>query len=210
MGMARPRQRFVFAAVRAWLKMVAGSYGTNCWLGRFAACPTRWIFLSCPILELLRQGMVDWQLVRRGIADQRVLDAMRKVLREAFVPSNIARYAYDDCALPIEAGQTISQPYIVALMAEAACLNAEDRVLEVGTGRAMRPRCTACWPREFIPSSGMLCWLQWRNGGSRRSAMTISKSVPATARLAGRRLRLSRPFLLPPAEPRSLSPGNSN
>ncbi len=87
-----------------------------------------------PDSELLRQGMVDLQLVRRGIADQRVLDAMRTVLREAFVPNNIARYAYDDCALPIEAGQTISQPYIVALMAEAACLNADDRVLEVGTG----------------------------------------------------------------------------
>ena len=59
---------------------------------------------------------------------------MRKVPREAFVPSGIARGAYDDCALPIEAGQTISQPYIVALMAEAANLKAEDRVLEIGTG----------------------------------------------------------------------------
>ncbi|MET0941058.1 MAG: protein-L-isoaspartate(D-aspartate) O-methyltransferase [Mesorhizobium sp.] len=87
-----------------------------------------------PDSELLRQQMVDWQLMRRGIADQRVLDAMRKVPREAFVPSGIARGAYDDCALPIEAGQTISQPYIVALMAEAANLKAEDRVLEIGTG----------------------------------------------------------------------------
>ncbi len=78
--------------------------------------------------------MVDRQLVRRGITDERVLEAMRAVPREAFVPANVKRYAYDDSALPIEVGQTISQPYIVALMAEAAELKAGDRVLEVGTG----------------------------------------------------------------------------
>ncbi len=82
----------------------------------------------------MRQRMVERQLVRRGIADRRVLDAMRTVPREAFVAKHLARSAYDDRALPIEAGQTISQPYIVALMAEAAELKSGDRVLEIGTG----------------------------------------------------------------------------
>src|SRR5688572_30757299 len=58
----------------------------------------------------MRQRMVERQLVRRGIADRRVLDAMRTVPREAFVAKHLARSAYDDRALPIEAGQTISQP----------------------------------------------------------------------------------------------------
>jgi SAM-dependent methyltransferase len=82
----------------------------------------------------MRQRMVERQLVRRGIADRRVLEAMRTVLREVFVAKHLARSAYDDRALPIEAGQTISQPYIVALMAEAAELKPGDRVLEIGTG----------------------------------------------------------------------------
>ena len=87
-----------------------------------------------PDSEKLRRRMVERQLVRRGIADERVLEAMFSVPREAFVPQYLARHAYDDCALPIEAEQTISQPYIVALMAEAAELKAGDRVLEIGTG----------------------------------------------------------------------------
>lgn len=94
--------------------------------------PADRVFL--PDSEKLRQRMVDRQLVRRGIADDRVLDAMRMVPREAFVPKYLARRAYDDCALPIEAEQSISQPYIVALMAEAAELKADDHVLEIGTG----------------------------------------------------------------------------
>jgi protein-L-isoaspartate(D-aspartate) O-methyltransferase len=87
-----------------------------------------------PDSEKLRRRMVERQLVRRGIADERVLEAMRSVPREAFVPHYLARRAYDDCALPIEAEQTISQPYIVALMAEAAEIKAGDCVLEIGTG----------------------------------------------------------------------------
>ncbi|GLS29898.1 protein-L-isoaspartate(D-aspartate) O-methyltransferase [Mesorhizobium albiziae] len=84
--------------------------------------------------EKYRQRMVERQLIRRGITDPRVLDAMRTVPREAFVADYLARRAYDDCALPIELGQTISQPYIVALMAEAAEIKPGDRVLEIGTG----------------------------------------------------------------------------
>jgi protein-L-isoaspartate(D-aspartate) O-methyltransferase len=78
--------------------------------------------------------MVEQQLRARGIADERVLAAMRRVPREAFVAPDLARYAYDDGPLPIGEGQTISQPFIVALMAEAARIDPKARVLEVGTG----------------------------------------------------------------------------
>ena len=74
------------------------------------------------------------QLARRGIADERVLAAFRRVPREAFVPADLAESAYDDNPLPIAEGQTISQPYIVALMAEAARIGPDARVLEVGAG----------------------------------------------------------------------------
>jgi len=78
--------------------------------------------------------MVERQLRRRGIADQRILDAFLAVPREAFVSAGYAQLAYGDHPLPIEAGQTISQPYIVALMIEAAGIKAGDKVLEVGAG----------------------------------------------------------------------------
>jgi protein-L-isoaspartate(D-aspartate) O-methyltransferase len=81
-----------------------------------------------------RARMVERQLAARGIADARVLEAMRTVPREAFVPAGVSHDAYVDRPLPIEAGQTISQPYIVALMVEAAQLGPEDRALEIGAG----------------------------------------------------------------------------
>jgi protein-L-isoaspartate(D-aspartate) O-methyltransferase len=82
----------------------------------------------------LRNRMVDEQMVGRGIADPLVLAAMRAVPREIFVEEELLEFAYDDGALPIAAGQTISQPYIVARMIEAATLGRGSRVLEVGTG----------------------------------------------------------------------------
>jgi protein-L-isoaspartate(D-aspartate) O-methyltransferase len=78
--------------------------------------------------------MVERQLIYRGIRDPLVLDAMLRVPRHEFVAPNLADYAYDDRPLPIEDGQTISQPYIVALMVEAARLDRDATVLEVGTG----------------------------------------------------------------------------
>ncbi|NDY96815.1 protein-L-isoaspartate(D-aspartate) O-methyltransferase [Wenzhouxiangella limi] len=81
-----------------------------------------------------REEMVQRQLRERSIRDERVLDAMRAVPRERFVPRRHRDLSYRDGPLPIEAGQTISQPYIVALMAEALELEATDRVLEVGAG----------------------------------------------------------------------------
>ncbi len=81
-----------------------------------------------------RAKMVDKQLRRRGIADERVLAAMGSVPRELFMPEGIRRRAYSDAALPIGSGQTISQPWIVAATLEGLGLRGEERVLEVGGG----------------------------------------------------------------------------
>jgi protein-L-isoaspartate(D-aspartate) O-methyltransferase len=81
-----------------------------------------------------RRSMVREQLAGRGIRNHDVLRAMVSVPRESFVPASLMDHAYDDSALPIGEDQTISQPWIVARMAEAACLACGDRVLEVGTG----------------------------------------------------------------------------
>jgi len=85
-------------------------------------------------LERARRQMVITQLARRGVRDARVLDAMGSVPREAFVGAGLEELAYHDNPLPIGEGQTISQPYIVAAMTEAAKLLPTDRVLEVGAG----------------------------------------------------------------------------
>lgn len=82
----------------------------------------------------LRQQMIDYQLVARGLHDQSVLNAINAVPREEFVATDLVEFAYSDSPLPIEASQTISQPYIVALMTAALELTPEDRVLEIGTG----------------------------------------------------------------------------
>jgi protein-L-isoaspartate(D-aspartate) O-methyltransferase len=81
-----------------------------------------------------RLKMIEEQLVHRGITDSRVLEAMRKVPRHLFLEEALADRAYDDSALPIGEKQTISQPYIVALMTQALVLRETDRVLEIGTG----------------------------------------------------------------------------
>lgn len=78
--------------------------------------------------------MVDAQIEARGVKDEKVLAAMRKVPRHLFVPENMKLYAYQDEPLIIGEGQTISQPYIVAYMSEALQLKGHERVLEVGTG----------------------------------------------------------------------------
>ena len=82
----------------------------------------------------LRERMVTTQLERRGIRDARVLAAMRKIPRHEFVPAGVVARAYDDSPLPIGHRQTISQPYIVALMTELAAVKPTSKVLEVGTG----------------------------------------------------------------------------
>jgi len=84
--------------------------------------------------EVLRKRMVEEQLSRRGIKDQRVLDAFRKVERHKFVPKDFENTAYSDFPITIGEGQTISQPYIVALMTECLRLTGREKVLEIGTG----------------------------------------------------------------------------
>ncbi|HTT77356.1 MAG TPA: protein-L-isoaspartate(D-aspartate) O-methyltransferase [Candidatus Binataceae bacterium] len=81
-----------------------------------------------------RARMVTVQLEQRGIKDPRVLAAMRAVERERFLPGELAEHAYDDGPLPIGSGQTISQPYMVALMSQVVALTGVERVLEIGTG----------------------------------------------------------------------------
>ena len=85
-------------------------------------------------LNQARERMVVEQLERRGIKDPRVLATMRSVERDRFIPAEYAEHAYDDGPLPIGSSQTISQPYIVALMSEVAALKGTERVLEIGTG----------------------------------------------------------------------------
>ncbi len=84
--------------------------------------------------EKVRQRMVREQIAARGIKDQKVIQAMLDVPRHLFVPENHERMAYEDRPLPIGEGQTISQPYIVALMTETLDLNEDMSVLEIGTG----------------------------------------------------------------------------
>jgi protein-L-isoaspartate(D-aspartate) O-methyltransferase len=82
----------------------------------------------------LRRLMVEQQLRSRDVLDERVLDAMARVPRELFVPEEVRARAYDDAALPIGSGQTISQPFMVAKICEALALAGHERVLDVGTG----------------------------------------------------------------------------
>ncbi|HZJ63720.1 MAG TPA: protein-L-isoaspartate O-methyltransferase, partial [Kofleriaceae bacterium] len=84
--------------------------------------------------ESRRQRMVSDQLRRRDIVDPHVLAAFGTVERERFVPGELGVHAYDDAPLPIGAGQTISQPYVVAMTVQALQLKGHERVLEIGTG----------------------------------------------------------------------------
>jgi len=99
------------------------------------------LFLITPLLlsandehALLRRDMVETQIVRRGITDERLIEAMLKVERHKFVPLQWEHYAYEDGPLPIGYNQTISQPYIVALMTQLLDLKGDEKVLEIGTG----------------------------------------------------------------------------
>jgi len=89
---------------------------------------------SVPDMTAQRNRMVKEQLIRRGIKDEMVLKAMSKIPRHLFVEDSLKNRAYGDHPLPIGEGQTISQPYVVALMTEALKLRPSDRVLEIGTG----------------------------------------------------------------------------
>jgi len=95
-----------------------------------------------------RERMVQEQIVARGVSDPRVLEALRKVPRHRFVPKAMQPSAYEDSALPIGLGQTISQPYVVAFMTEALELKPQDRVLEIGTGSGYQAAVLSLLARE--------------------------------------------------------------
>ncbi len=96
----------------------------------------------------LRDRMVDEQIMARGIQDERLLDALRRLPRHWFVPAEYAHIAYSDSPLPIGKGQTISQPYIVALMTEQLDLVGDENVLEVGTGSGYQAALLALLARQ--------------------------------------------------------------
>ena len=94
-----------------------------------------WLFAAAlPDYKQAREDMVNNQIRRRGVKDINVLDAMSQIPRHRFVPDRLVSQAYADHPLPIGNGQTISQPYIVALMTESLKLTGKERVLEIGTG----------------------------------------------------------------------------
>lgn len=103
-----------------------------------------------PNFATRRIRMVDWQLAERGIRDPRVLEALRTVPREAFVPAHLTENAYEDRALPIGLGQTISQPYIVGYMTEQLGVGPDHRVLEIGTGTGYQTAILARLARTVI------------------------------------------------------------
>src|SRR5215218_9356926 len=97
-----------------------------------------------------RDAMVRSQIERRGVTHPGVLAALRGVPRELFVPPHLADAAYEDRALPIGSDQTISQPYMVALMTQALALSPDTRVLEVGTGSGYQAAVLSQLAREVI------------------------------------------------------------
>ena len=106
-----------------------------------------------------REDMVRYQIKARGVKDKKVLDAMLKVERHLFVPPEYSSQAYEDHPLPVGEGQTISQPYIVALMTDVLGLDSTDKVLEIGTGSGYQAAvlaeiCDSVYTIEIFESLG--------------------------------------------------------
>ena len=107
-------------------------------------------------LSSSRHAMVERQIAAQGVSDARVLAAFRRVPRHLFVPPELERLAYSDRPLPIPGGQTISQPYIVAFMTDAADISPSDRCLEIGTGSGYQAAilaelCAQTHSIEYLP-----------------------------------------------------------
>jgi len=132
-----------------------------------------------------RERMVATQIEARGITDPLVLDAMRVVPRERFVATYLAAFAYDDGPLPIGEGQTISQPYIVAAMAEAVRIKPGERVLEIGTGSGYGAAVLSRIAGEVYTVERIGDWRRRRATGWPRSDMTTSTCARATVAWAG-------------------------
>ena len=100
--------------------------------------------------EAARDRMVEMQIAARGVSDERVLAAMRKIPRHLFIPGDVRGSAYGDYPLPIGHGQTISQPYIVAMMTSLLQIRPDDRVLEIGAGSGYQAAILGILAREVI------------------------------------------------------------
>ncbi len=144
------RARLITALV-ACVAVLAGFSGKQCLYnpeGAAAADEDHW--------KKLREKMVSQQIEARGVEDKKVLEAMRTVPRHLFVPESRREEAYEDYPLPIGEGQTISQPYIVAVMSEAMKLKGKEKVLEVGTGSGYQAAvlsmlCKKVYSIEIVP-----------------------------------------------------------
>ncbi len=112
--------------------------------------------------------MVEEQIIQRGIRDPRVLKAVREVPRHVFVPDRDPQWAYIDAPIPVGWGQTISQPYIVALMSEALELKGEERVLEIGTGSGYQAAILSHLVRH-------VCSIERIEGLARRAKETLEE-----------------------------------
>jgi protein-L-isoaspartate(D-aspartate) O-methyltransferase len=173
--------------------------------------------------EKARERMITAQLRRRGVRDARVLDAMANVPREAFVSAGTEEFAYEDGPLPIGEGQTISQPYIVAAMAEAAELEPGDRMLEVGAGsgyaaaifsrlaghvfaverhasltEAARARCRALGYHNITlkTGDGSIGWLE----EAPFDAILVAAGVPKPPGALKQQLKIGRRLIVPVGE----------
>jgi protein-L-isoaspartate(D-aspartate) O-methyltransferase len=143
---ATPMKVLAVLVMHSFLLICNGGCSTD---GQQAADKTQSQISAPESAELtkLRERMVRDQLRTRDISNPKVIEAMLKVPRHEFVPTYLTRSAYDDSALPIEQGQTISQPYIVAYMTQALDLHGTERVLEIGTGSGYQAAILA----EIVP-----------------------------------------------------------
>ena len=129
-------------------------------------------------LENLRENMVKKQIEARGVSDRRVLAAMRSVERHRFVPDQHITTAYEDHPLPIGYGQTISQPYIVALMSELLRLDGDEKVLEIGTGSGYQAAVLSLLAKEvytieIVEQLGKLSTMRLKNLGYTNVAVRV-------------------------------------
>jgi protein-L-isoaspartate(D-aspartate) O-methyltransferase len=134
--------------------------------------------MSAIAFETERRAMIEWQLRRRGIHDERVLKAMFEVPRHEFVPVECIGEAYEDRPIAIGEGQTISQPYIVAAMTMAALPEPGDRVLEIGTGSGYQAAILAHLGAEVISMERNPCLAESAQARLSRLGYPSVKVIP--------------------------------
>ncbi len=152
-----------------------------------------------------RERMVRRQIAGRGVRSQKVLEAMRKVPRERFLPQGQGVWAYDDGPLPIGDGQTISQPYIVAYMTEALALEGGETVLEIGTGSGYAAAVLAEIAADVYTIERIEGLATMASSVLKTSVTTTCTFGRVTELSAGRSMRRSTALSLRPAAPMFLT-----